>query len=98
MKILLIADIHANFEALQTVFDVPHDRAICLGDIVDYGPDPDKCIEFLQKKGAFQPLEATMTMPLLLRWTASADTSINISRLQRENTHGKSSMNCIWNT
>jgi putative phosphoesterase len=50
MKLLLIADIHANLEALQTVLDVPHDRVICLGDIVDYGPDPDKCIDLLQKK------------------------------------------------
>ena len=50
MKVLLIADIHANLEALRTVLDVPHDRAICLGDIVDYGPDPDKCIDLLQKK------------------------------------------------
>lgn len=50
MRILLIADIHANLEALQTVLDVPHDRAICLGDIVDYGPDPDRCIDLLQKK------------------------------------------------
>ena len=50
MKILLIADIHANLEALQKVLDVPHDRAICLGDIVDYGPDPDKCIDLLQKR------------------------------------------------
>ncbi|HOW15887.1 metallophosphoesterase family protein [Methanosarcina sp.] len=50
MRILLIADIHANLEALQTILDVPHDRAICLGDIVDYGPDPDRCIDLLQKK------------------------------------------------
>lgn len=50
MKLLLIADIHANLEALQTVLEVPHDRAICLGDIVDYGPDPDRCIDLLQKK------------------------------------------------
>jgi predicted phosphodiesterase len=35
MELLLIADIHANYEALQTVLEVPHDRAICLGDIVD---------------------------------------------------------------
>lgn len=49
MKILLIADIHANLEALRTVLEVPHDRVICLGDIVDYGPDPDKCIELLRK-------------------------------------------------
>jgi len=50
MKILLIADIHANLEALQKVLEIPHDRAICLGDIVDYGPDPDKCIELLRKR------------------------------------------------
>jgi putative phosphoesterase len=50
MRILLIADIHGNYEALQTVLKVPHDRAICLGDIVDYGPDPDKCIDLLHEK------------------------------------------------
>ena len=50
MRLLLIADIHANLEALQTVLEVPHDRAICLGDIVDYGPDPDRCIDLLRKK------------------------------------------------
>jgi putative phosphoesterase len=50
MNVLLIADIHANLEALRTVLDVPHDRAICLGDIVDYGPDPDKCIDLLRRE------------------------------------------------
>jgi putative phosphoesterase len=50
MKLLLIADIHGNYEALQTVLEIPHDKAICLGDIVDYGPDPDKCIDLLRRK------------------------------------------------
>ena len=50
MKLLLIADIHANYEALQTVLEIPHDRAICLGYIVDYRPDPEKCIDLLRKK------------------------------------------------
>jgi predicted phosphodiesterase len=50
MKLLLIADIHANYEAFQTVLETPHDKAICFGDIVDYGPDPDKCIDLLLKK------------------------------------------------
>jgi len=50
MRILLIADIHANYEALETALEIPHDRAICLGDIVDYGPDPDKCIDLLRMK------------------------------------------------
>ncbi|MDD3042491.1 MAG: metallophosphoesterase family protein [Methanosarcinaceae archaeon] len=51
MKLLLIADIHANYEALETVLEIPHDRAVCLGDIVDYGPDPAACIDLLKKKG-----------------------------------------------
>jgi len=50
MKLLLIADIHGNYEALQRVLEIPHDKAVCLGDIVDYGPDPDKCIDLLRKK------------------------------------------------
>jgi putative phosphoesterase len=50
MRLLLISDIHANLEALETVLEIPYDRAICLGDIVDYGPDPDKCIDLLRKK------------------------------------------------
>lgn len=50
MRILLISDIHGNYEALQTVLKIPHDKAICLGDIVDYGPDPDRCIDLLREK------------------------------------------------
>jgi putative phosphoesterase len=50
MKLLLIADIHANYEALQAVLEIPHDRVICLGDIVDYGPDPEKCIDLLRER------------------------------------------------
>lgn len=50
MRILLISDIHGNYEALQTVLKIPHDKAICLGDIVDYGPDPDRCIDVIRKK------------------------------------------------
>jgi predicted phosphodiesterase len=50
MRLLLISDIHANLEALETVLEIPHDKAICLGDIVDYGPEPDKCIDLLRKK------------------------------------------------
>ena len=50
MKLLLIADIHANYEAFQAVLEVPHDWAICLGDTVDYGPEPDKCIDLLREK------------------------------------------------
>lgn len=48
MKLLLISDIHGNLEALESVLSVPHDRVICLGDLVDYGPDPAACIDLLR--------------------------------------------------
>jgi predicted phosphodiesterase len=45
-KIAIISDIHANIEALNEVKkDIEKenvDEVICLGDIVGYGPDPDK--------------------------------------------------------
>ncbi|NQT27606.1 metallophosphoesterase family protein [candidate division KSB1 bacterium] len=51
MKIGLIADIHANFDALVTVLDALSaekvDKIICLGDLVGYGPDPMECIRIV---------------------------------------------------
>src|SRR5919206_520276 len=41
MRILLLADIHANWPALQAL-DEPHDVCLCLGDLVDYAlPDTE---------------------------------------------------------
>lgn len=48
MRVLVISDIHANIDALEAI-DEPCDQIICLGDIVDYGPEPAACIEALQK-------------------------------------------------
>jgi putative phosphoesterase len=48
MRILLIADIHANWPALQAVAAEPHDVCICLGDLVDYGLDPVPCIAWVR--------------------------------------------------
>ena len=46
----MISDIYANYEVLKTVLQIPCDRVICLGGVVDYGPDPKKCIDLLRKK------------------------------------------------
>ncbi len=43
MRILLIADIHANWPALQAINE-PHDVCLFLGDLVDYGLEPSPCI------------------------------------------------------
>ncbi|MBW7897224.1 hypothetical protein B188_02650 [Candidatus Brocadiaceae bacterium B188] len=44
MKILVISDIHGNLAALEAVSERA-DMIFCLGDIVNYGPYPDRCIE-----------------------------------------------------
>jgi putative phosphoesterase len=52
MRILLVADIHANWPALQALNE-PHDVCLCLGDLVDYGLDPTPCIEWVRQKAKF---------------------------------------------
>lgn len=51
-KIAIISDIHANIEALSSVIkDIKKENiqeVICLGDIVGYGPDPQKAIEMIK--------------------------------------------------
>ena len=50
MRALVISDIHGNYEALKSVLrDAgPYDEVIVLGDLVDYGPDPDLVIDELR--------------------------------------------------
>lgn len=48
MRLLVISDIHANAIALSAALDASEGRwekAICLGDVVGYGPDPNEAIE-----------------------------------------------------
>ncbi|MFH2002965.1 MAG: metallophosphoesterase [Planctomycetota bacterium] len=50
----LISDIHGNFEALKAVFeDIDAHKAeevYFLGDVVGYGPEPEACIDMLEKR------------------------------------------------
>ena len=50
MKIAFISDIHGNYSALSAVFKnikkLKIEKVYCLGDIVNYYYDPDKCIIF----------------------------------------------------
>lgn len=54
MKIAVLADIHANFVALQAVTehleDWRPDRVIVAGDVVNRGPRPAECLRFVQEK------------------------------------------------
>jgi diadenosine tetraphosphatase ApaH/serine/threonine PP2A family protein phosphatase len=48
VRYAILSDIHGNFEALQAVLDdaaTRTDALLCLGDVVGYGPDPERCID-----------------------------------------------------
>ncbi|AQU05494.1 serine/threonine protein phosphatase [Dehalococcoides mccartyi] len=51
MRYAVMADIHANLEALNAVLEDAYKRDAteiwCLGDIINYGPDPTACLEIL---------------------------------------------------
>jgi predicted phosphodiesterase len=55
MRILILSDVHANLVALEAVLKHAENfqRIWCLGDVVDYGPEPNACIERLR---SFDPL------------------------------------------
>ncbi|MGH7550846.1 MAG: metallophosphoesterase family protein [Gemmatimonadota bacterium] len=54
MRIGIVADVHANLEALEPVLvwldgqDI--EEIVCLGDVVGYGGDPERCIEIVRAR------------------------------------------------
>ena len=51
MKIVIISDIHGNFDALSALPEV-YDELWVLGDLVNYGPDPTAVVDFVRSKAA----------------------------------------------
>lgn len=51
MKIVIISDIHGNFDALSALGEI-YDELWVLGDLVNYGPEPEPVIEFVMSKAA----------------------------------------------
>lgn len=52
MRILLVADIHANWPALAAIPD-PFDACLVLGDLVDYGLEPTPCVDWVRNKATY---------------------------------------------
>ena len=47
MRYLLLSDVHSNLEALYTCLELAagkYDKAVCFGDLVGYGPNPNEVI------------------------------------------------------
>ncbi len=55
MKALIISDIHANYPALKAVLEKEssYDKLIFLGDVVDYGPNPKECLNFIKENADY---------------------------------------------
>ena len=54
MKIAILADIHGNYDALEAValhLDVA-DNLVVLGDIIGYGAEPERCLQWVIKHRA----------------------------------------------
>jgi predicted phosphodiesterase len=53
MKSLIISDVHGNWPALQAVLEAESnfDQVICLGVLVNYGPQPAECVSWAMGLG-----------------------------------------------
>lgn len=55
MRYLILSDIHANATALEAVLSAAQgkwEKAVCLGDVVGYGPDPNEVIDRVRSLNA----------------------------------------------
>ncbi|MDT0677479.1 metallophosphoesterase family protein [Autumnicola musiva] len=51
MKYLIFGDVHGNLPALEKLFKLEkgnYDKAICHGDVVNYGPWSNECVDLLE--------------------------------------------------
>ena len=80
MRDLIISDIHANFDALEAVLQDAagrYDRIICLGDIVGYGPDPNRVVDWVRQ------LDRWQRFTLLKLLTGELRMAVGIDRRRR---------------
>jgi len=56
LRVAVLADIHSNLHALETVLDVVDDLGadaiVCLGDIIGYAAHPKACLEIMRERAA----------------------------------------------
>jgi putative phosphoesterase len=90
VRVLIIADVHGNLEALKAVLADPHDALICLGDMVGYGPEPAACVRRIMNeaqlvlRGNHDHALATGVAPgspPTLEWLAQATLQLGVSQL-----------------
>lgn len=54
MRYAIISDLHANLQALETVFErideIGVDQIVCLGDVVGYNANPNECVALIRDR------------------------------------------------
>jgi putative phosphoesterase len=50
LKIVIISDIHGNLAALNALPERDFDELWCIGDLVDYGPNPHEVVEWVRQQ------------------------------------------------
>ena len=53
MRLLVLADIHSNRAALEAVVMQAFDACVCVGDLVDYGPEPGPCVDWVRENALY---------------------------------------------
>jgi predicted phosphodiesterase len=49
MRYLVLTDIHSNIDALEAI-DESYDQLLVLGDLVDYGPAPERAVQWVMQR------------------------------------------------
>ncbi len=95
-RFLIISDVHANMEALSAVLRAVsrrrYDKAICLGDLVGYGANPDGVVSRLRKiprmvivRGNHDKVAAGLASPENFNAAAKRSAEWTASKLSKEN-------------
>lgn len=95
MRVAFISDLHASLDALDAVLEDLHargvQRVVCLGDIVDLGPEPAGTLERLRERGIpcirgnHDTLDEHPPIPRLLeleRWTRAQLSAAQLAWLE----------------
>ena len=79
MKIVVISDIHGNYDALQA-FTEDYDELWVLGDLLNYGPEPREVVAEIMKKAKLvvrgnhdDAVVSTDAAPWKARWRVTAE-------------------------
>ncbi len=74
---LVVGDVHGCFDAVRGLmqlveFDPEADRLICVGDLVDRGPDSDECLSWLDQPW-FHSVMGNHEMMAMMAWGGGID-------------------------